>query len=274
MSLYEEYANEASFRDGFVRPLLNKMGFFLVTELHGSREFGMDFVFSELHRFGGMRYYAAQVKHEQAIRQGVKLEELYTQIMQAFAHSFTLTDSPGEKHVSAVYVFNSGEITVNAKDDIIARMRKQNYGENVYFLDGKRLSDLNRWSSYSLDRYVRNRLLGLKNQLTLNQIIWESVRRYALQQDDAEVRGSLLHGIEQFLSEPSMTDFISMNEMTILWQEARIIDSISSTSRMAVAVEWRNKHHPLLSDVCTLAIERAARLIVYIDIALENLKPL
>jgi hypothetical protein len=29
--------------------------------LHGTQEFGKDFVFSELHRLGGMRRYAAQV---------------------------------------------------------------------------------------------------------------------------------------------------------------------------------------------------------------------
>lgn len=75
MGLFDKYANEADFRTQFVRPLLNMMGFYLVTETHGSRQFGMDFVFSELHRFGGMRYYAAQVKHEKTIRSRSPLGE-------------------------------------------------------------------------------------------------------------------------------------------------------------------------------------------------------
>jgi hypothetical protein len=35
MSLYEEFPDEESFRTKFVRPLLNKLGFFLVTDYHG-----------------------------------------------------------------------------------------------------------------------------------------------------------------------------------------------------------------------------------------------
>jgi hypothetical protein len=64
MSLYERYNDEAEFREKFVKPLLNRLGFYGVSEQHGSQEFGKDFVFSELHRLGGMRHHAAQVKHE------------------------------------------------------------------------------------------------------------------------------------------------------------------------------------------------------------------
>lgn len=49
MSLYDRFENEAAFRDQFVKRLLNRLGYFGVSEEHGTREFGKDFVFSELH---------------------------------------------------------------------------------------------------------------------------------------------------------------------------------------------------------------------------------
>src|SRR5438094_3499090 len=104
MSLYERFKDEAEFREKFVKPLLNRLGFYGVSEQHGSQEFGKDFVFSELHRLGGMRHYAAQVKHEGKINQGGAVDELLTQIRQAFSKPFTRADSPREGHVSAVYV--------------------------------------------------------------------------------------------------------------------------------------------------------------------------
>jgi hypothetical protein len=67
---YHRFRNEAEFREKFVKPLLNRLGFYGVSETHGTQEFGKDFVFSELYRLGGMRHYAAQVKHEEKISQG------------------------------------------------------------------------------------------------------------------------------------------------------------------------------------------------------------
>ena len=94
MSLYEGFKDEADFREKFVKPLLNRLGFYGVSEQHGTQEFGKDFVFSELHRLGGMRHYAAQVKHEKKINQGKSVDELLSQVRQAFTRPFKRVDSP------------------------------------------------------------------------------------------------------------------------------------------------------------------------------------
>ena len=86
--LYERFSNEAGFRDKFIRPLLNRLGFHGVSEQHGVHEFGKDFVFSEVHRLGGTKHYAAQVKHEKKINQGRSVDGLLTQIKQAFSTPF------------------------------------------------------------------------------------------------------------------------------------------------------------------------------------------
>src|SRR6185436_18864346 len=101
MPLYEQFKDEAEFREKFVKPLLNRLGYYGVSEQHGMHEFGKDFVFSELHRLGGMRHYAAQVKHQKSIKQNTSVDALLSQVRQAFATPFTRGDSPRECHVSA-----------------------------------------------------------------------------------------------------------------------------------------------------------------------------
>jgi hypothetical protein len=71
--LFDRFKNEAGFRADFVRPLLTRLGFVSVAELHGSMEFGKDFVFSELTPFGFLRHYAAVVKHEARIDQSANV---------------------------------------------------------------------------------------------------------------------------------------------------------------------------------------------------------
>ena len=41
--LFDRFENEAAFRADFVRPLLTRLGFVSVAELHGTQEFGKDF---------------------------------------------------------------------------------------------------------------------------------------------------------------------------------------------------------------------------------------
>src|ERR1017187_4042550 len=168
MSLYERFKDEADFREKFVKPLLNRLGFYGVSEQHGTQEFGKDFVFSELHRLGGMRHYAAQVKHEEKINQGRTVDELLSQVRQAFAKPFKRTDSPRECHVSAVYIFNSGQITANAKDQLLSELALERYGDNVHFLDGERLDSLNEWATLQNDANARARLLAPNGFLVSN----------------------------------------------------------------------------------------------------------
>ena len=168
MLLYERFKDEAEFREKFVKPLLNRLGYYGVSEQHGTQEFGKDFVFSELHRLGGMRHYAAQVKHEKRINQGTSVDGLLSQVRQAFAKPFKRADSPRDCHVSAVYVFNSGEITTNAKEQLLNELERERYGDNVHFLDGERLEALNEWATLQSDANARARLLGLRSALRFN----------------------------------------------------------------------------------------------------------
>ena len=276
MSLFEQFSNEASFRQDFVKPLLNKLGFFLVTDFHGRREFGKDFVFLELNRFGGIRHSAAQVKHIQTIGLGQAIDDLMTQINQAFTHPFTLPDSQRDAYISSFYIFNSGRITIEAKDDLIQRFRREHYGENVYFLDGERLDSLNKWATFQNDRNLRSRLFGLKNQLLINIKIWESIIKDIEKGTFQEARGPILAGIETFLSSPIFPELISENDLMQLWQHARIINTISTRYLLGVRVKEDIKKQDIQSvkKLAQEAIGYAKKVISDIGTIILKLKPL
>lgn len=276
MSLFLNYENETLFRKDFVKPLLNKLGFFLVTDYHGRREFGKDFVFSELHRFGGVRNYAAQIKHEKKITLGKMIDDLMTDVLQAFSNPFTLPDSKNEGYISAFYIFNSGHITDEAKDDLINRLHKTQFGENVYLLTGERLDSLNRWATYLNDQDIRQRLSGLRNQLFINIKIWTSIKKNLNVKKVSEARGVFLSGVEAFLSSPIFPDKISENDVMQLWQLARIIDSICKRYIMGaqVTAEIRNGDFDRLGSCIDRATGYASKIISSISTILSELKPL
>lgn len=277
MSLYERFTSEAAFRRDFVRPLLNRLGFYMVTEYHGQREFGKDFVFSELHRFGGMRYYAAQVKHERTIRLGAAIGDLIAQVEQAFNGPFTLPDVPRETYVSGVYIFNSGQITTEAKDDLLSRLGRSRYGANVFFLDGARLTDLDRWSGYRTDQDARALLSGLRAELSVNVHIWETIRKH-FSEDDApiEARSASTYATDMFLARPFMTEVIDYDAVSRLRQWAGAIENLSTwIMRSALNTSaLKRAHGEAAAKTCSGAIALAGAAILQIDLALANMRPL
>ena len=271
MVLYKRFQDEAEFREKFVKPLLNRLGYYGVSEQHGTQEFGKDFVFSELHRLGGMRHYAAQVKHEEKINQGPSVDNLLSQVRQAFARPFKRADSPRECHVSTVYVFNSGEVTANAKEQLLSALQQERYGDNVHVLDGERLDALNEWATLQTDANARARLIGLRSSL---RFIIEVLRGY---QDQAKPNPQplLMQGIALYLSEPVICDEEFIKALFLLWEHLEMIDKVRQmltkyTGNTGVLAE----HLPTLNNAARNALPLATALCQKLDLALEKMKPL
>jgi hypothetical protein len=271
MSLYERFKDEAEFREKFVKPLLNRLGYYGVAEQHGTQEFGKDFVFSELHRLGGMRHYAAQVKHEKRINQGTSVDELLSQVRQAFAKPFKRSDSPRECHVSSVYVFNSGEITTNAKEQLLSELGIVHYGDNVHFLDGERLEALNEWSALQNDVNARARLLGLRSAL---RFIITSLNEYQIE-GKPDLLPVFIQGIELYLSEPVIADDESLKSMFGLWQLLRNIEELRK-----IAIKYLGntielgKFTPTLKKAAEATLPIAIKICQEVEAAIERMKPL
>ena len=63
------FANEADFLARFIIPLLYRLGFSVVVNYHGQREFGRDLVLGEIDRFGHVLYYGLQAKYVDSLSQ-------------------------------------------------------------------------------------------------------------------------------------------------------------------------------------------------------------
>ena len=271
MLLYKRFKDEAEFREKFVKPLLNRLGYYGVSEQHGTQEFGKDFVFSELHRLGGMRHYAAQVKHEKRINQGKSVDGLLTQVQQAFAKPCKRTDSPRECHVSAVYVFNSGEITPNAKEQLLSKLEREHYGDNVHFLDGERLESLNEWATLHSDANARTRLLGLRSSL---RFIIRSLKQYQLK-GTPDVERMFIQGIELYLSEPAICDDQSLTRLLHLWRLLQRVENVREIlNRHRNNTSLLEKYAPNLKQVAENALPLAIEICQEVDAAIEKMKPL
>jgi hypothetical protein len=224
--LFDRFQNEAAFRADFVRPLLTRLGFVSVAELHGSQEFGKDFVFSELTPFGFLRHYAAVVKHENKINQSATAlcNTVLAQVRQAFSVTFQLPDSDAVQRASTVVVFNSGKISENARTWLRSELDEERYGRNVHVLDGERLFQLDLTSTFRHSEQLIPRLRGIVHDIELNLAVWRSITESL--PGFSEGRGSFTTALQNFLASPFLLDRIPINEIVVLIQECRIIDRI------------------------------------------------
>jgi hypothetical protein len=276
MMLYERFKDEAEFREKFVKPLLNRLGYYGVSEQHGTQEFGKDFVFSELHRLGGMRHYAAQVKHEATISQGAFVDGLLSQVRQAFAKPFKRPDSPRECHVSAVYIFNSGEITPNAKEQLLTELERERYGDNVHFLAGERLDALNEWATLGTDANARTRLLGLLRSLG---VIIHLLKGFE-PKGQPSFQPFFIQGIELYLSEPVNSDDQMIQSLLELWQRLQVLEALNKLllpyvgSKRPMATGLLEKKSQELKDIAKDALSRAMEIEKKVAAVIGKMKPL
>ena len=272
--LHDRFTSEEQFRDEFIRPFLNRLGFLSVAELHGSQEFGKDFVFAEVDRFGQMRYYGCQAKHERSIRQGAMVDGLLSQIRQMFEISFALPNSAMVHHISAVYVFNDGEITANAQTQIRGLLRREHYGDNAHFLDGQRLEDSSQWARYQEYRDIRQRLSGLLAQAHLNARVWQFIAESAKQQGRTVMR-SFTHGIEEMLTNPPPGDLLNTETLLLLWTEIAELDGrITAQAGKIFSLGDRTEEFAAIEHHALTAIRVNNDLIRQISHALERVKPI
>jgi hypothetical protein len=282
MSLYERFKDtkEAGFREEFVRPLLIRLGFVGITNKHGSQEFGKDYVFSELDRFGQLRHMVVQAKHEEKIEQGTKVDGLVSQIRQAFNTPYTLPNAPSEvRHVAAVYVFNSGGITDNAEKQIRDAL-PQEQRANTHCFSGHQLESWATAAAIRHDSDVRVRLMGLSVQLKVNCEIWEAIRAKSQAYESEEVgwdnREGLLHAVEQWITYPMMLDRIPLNRILHLWQAAKIIRACVA-KHYARSTKFDDKviekEMEILAGLCTKACDSAVAVRRAIAAVLSELPP-
>jgi hypothetical protein len=137
--------DESYFSQDLLLPLFRKLGFKDVHYNHGRKEYGKDFVFSEVNKFGFEVYYGVQVKKGN-MKGSVnsQIDEIIGQIEDAFSIPFYTLNSKEPKFISTFIVAISGRYSENAKEKIIRKISNR-YGKirgSIFFLDKEKLIEL------------------------------------------------------------------------------------------------------------------------------------
>jgi hypothetical protein len=123
-------------------PLLRKMGFLAVRYTHGTQEYGKDFTFSELTKFGELRHYGLQAKAGNISgKVNSQIDEILGQINDAFSMPYYELGSKDARYISVFMVAISGSFTENAKQKLVEKIPKGAIG-SVYFIDKEKILEL------------------------------------------------------------------------------------------------------------------------------------
>ncbi|MFM9826243.1 restriction endonuclease [Flavobacterium sp.] len=139
----KEYeTDEKLFCTDIIFPLLRKMDFIDVRFSHGIREYGKDFTFSEITKFGNLRHFAIQAKAGN-LRGNVnaQIDEIIGQLNDAFAMPYYEISANESRNISTFIIVISGHFTDNAKEKIIHKIPQQFRG-CVYLIDRDKILEL------------------------------------------------------------------------------------------------------------------------------------
>ena len=139
----KEYEKKESlFSTEILYPLLRKMGFLDVRYTHGIKEFGKDFTFSELTKFGNFRHYGMQVKAGN-MRGNVNadIDEILGQLNDAFGMPYYEISANEERRINTFIIAISGNFTDNAKEKIANKI-PNNLRGSVYMIDREKIWEL------------------------------------------------------------------------------------------------------------------------------------
>lgn len=139
------HTNEKLFSTELILPLLRKMGFIDVVYNHGKKEYGKDFTFSEVDRFGRMINYGLQVKAgDMSGKVNSPIEEILGQLEDAFCMPYYSLTSKEPKYISSLIIAIRGRFTENAKEKIMKKIHNR-FGRlmgAIYFLDKDKILEL------------------------------------------------------------------------------------------------------------------------------------
>lgn len=139
----KEYeTDEKLFCTDIIFPLLRKMDFIDVRFSHGIREYGKDFTFSEITKFGNLRNFAIQAKAGN-LRGNVnaQIDEIIGQLNDAFTMPYYEVSANESRNISTFIIVISGHFTENAKEKIIQKIPQQFKG-CVYLIDRDKILEL------------------------------------------------------------------------------------------------------------------------------------
>jgi len=230
-----KFDSEDHFIETFVVPLLNRLGYSLVLNYHGTSEFGKDLIIGGFDRFSHVRYDAIQVKYKPSI--GLSdADDLIRDCHQAFKNPFRHPQTGQDHRISTFYAINGGSISDQSRTHFFASVQA-NYGDNARLLDGKALIQLDRSATVIGVEPVRSILSGILLELQFNAQVVGHVCEglehmldadgpYPMQRLSSEATSS-------FLQRPNTSLIQHIGLLQQYWQSVtmfnRIVDSIGTS---------------------------------------------
>jgi|GEM_PF-2783470 len=167
------YSNEGDFIRKFLIPLLRRLGFSILVDYHGKREFGVDLIFAEIDRFSHVRYHGLQAKFVGSIgKQSV--HDLIQDCDEAFAVDFRHPQTGYNQKISSFYGITAGSISDEARDLFFAILQPK-YADNVRLLTGKDLLVLDHSVAMSRIENSRDVLIGMLTEANYNARVLSQV---------------------------------------------------------------------------------------------------
>ena len=162
MSIPSELAgfrNEDDFVQRFLVPLFRRVGFEIIANYHGKREFGRDLLVGEIYRLSHVRFHGVQAKYEASIGKEA-MHGLIQQCDEAFVTPFSHPQTGQVQRISSFYAVTAGSVSDEARELFFASLHPR-HADNVRILDGKTLLALDRFAVITWSESVRELLDGL-----------------------------------------------------------------------------------------------------------------
>lgn len=158
-----QFRDEDDFVQRFLIPLFRRIGFGIVANYNGKREFGKDLLVGEVDRFGHVRFHGVQAKYEPSIGKEA-MHSLIQQCDEAFVSPFTHPQTGQLQRISTFYAATAGSVSDEARELFFAAMQPK-HADNVRVLDGKALLALDRFAVISRSEDIRELLDGLLQEV-------------------------------------------------------------------------------------------------------------
>jgi hypothetical protein len=168
-----DFADEDDFVKRFLVPLFRRMGFEIVANYHGKREFGKDLLIGEVDRFSHVRYHGVQAKFESSIGKEA-MHSLIQQCDEAFVKPFTHPQTGQIQKISSFYAVTAGSVSDEARELFFDSLQPK-HADNVRILEGKDLLALDRFVVISRSENVRDLLDGLLHECRFGLRVLEHV---------------------------------------------------------------------------------------------------
>ena len=167
------YRDEDDFVQRFLVPLFRRIGFEIIANYHGKREFGKDLLVGEVDRLSHVRFHGVQAKYESSLGKEA-MHGLIHQCDEAFVTPFSHPQTGQVQRISTFYAVTAGSVSDEARELFFASLHPK-HADNVRILDGKALLALDRFVVITKSESARELLDGLLQECRFALHVLEQV---------------------------------------------------------------------------------------------------